>query len=70
MDKVEHLVGVAALNLGRELHFTPEELQLVRSLNPHELAEAQRRCLTRASAWKRAAKEIRRMANGKGIGRH
>jgi hypothetical protein len=51
MDKVSQVIGVAALNLDRDLHVTDEELILIRSLNPHELFQVQRRCWARAEQW-------------------
>jgi hypothetical protein len=44
MNKVEQVIGVATLNLDRDLHVTDEELVLIRSLNLHELLQVQRRC--------------------------
>jgi hypothetical protein len=64
-SKVDQVIGVATLNLDRDLHVTDEELVLIRSLNPHELLQVQRRCWTRAENWKRMAKIIRRLANGR-----
>jgi hypothetical protein len=67
MDKVSQVIGVAALNLDRDLHVTDEELVLIRSLNPHELFQVQRRCWARAEQWKRMAKIIRGIANGREV---
>jgi hypothetical protein len=65
MTRVEQVLGVATLNLDRDLHVTDEELVLIRSLSAHELLQVQRRCWSRADNWKRMAKIIRRLANGR-----
>jgi hypothetical protein len=67
MNRVEQVIGVATLNLDRDLHVTDEELILIRSFNPHEVLQVQRRCWARAESWKRMAKLIRRLANGRDV---
>jgi hypothetical protein len=67
MDRVEQVIGIAALNLDRDLHVTDQEMILIRSLSNHELLQVQRRCWARAARWKEMAKIIRKLANHRDV---
>jgi hypothetical protein len=63
-DKVEQVVAACEL-VNRGYRWTQEEAELIRSLNPHQLAQVQQRCLARAAAWEESAKMVKAIANGR-----